>query len=154
MKYDNVRIGLNSRLDTIQAAILSVKLKAFAEYELADINEVADKYTARLASLSDRIKTPVVPEGYYSSWAQYTILLKDKDTRDKMQAKLKEKNIPSMIYYPLPLQEQEVMRGRCRISGDLNVASRLSRSVLSLPIHTEMTEEEQAYIIESIKSVL
>ena len=56
-----------------------------------------------------------------------------------------------MIYYPLPLQEQEVMRGRCRISGDLNVASRLSRSVLSLPIHTEMTEEEQAYIIESIK---
>ena len=60
MKYDNVRIGLNSRLDTIQAAILSVKLKAFAEYELADINEVADKYTARLASLSDRIKTPVV----------------------------------------------------------------------------------------------
>ena len=93
MKYDNVRIGLNSRLDTIQAAILSVKLKAFAEYELADINKVADKYTAQFASLSDRIKTPVVPEGYYSSWAQYTIQLEDRKTRDALQAALKEEGV-------------------------------------------------------------
>ena len=76
---------------------------------------------------------------------QYTVQLA-VEKRDQVQAALKERGIPSMIYYPLPLQEQEVMRGRCRISGDLNVASRLSRSVLSLPIHTEMTEEEQAYI--------
>ena len=84
---------------------------------------------------------------------QYTVQLA-VEKRDQVQAALKERGIPSMIYYPLPLQEQEVDEGRCRISGDLNVASRLSRSVLSLPIHTEMTEEEQAYIIESIKSVL
>ena len=106
MKYDNVRIGLNSRLDTIQAAILSVKLKAFAEYELADINEVADKYTARLAPLSDRIKTPIVPERYYSSWAQYTLILDSKEQRTHLQKELKEQGIPTMVYYPKPMHLQ------------------------------------------------
>ena len=81
MKYDNVRIGLNSRLDTIQAAILSVKLKAFADYELEDINKAADKYTRQLSDVQDKIKLPIVPKGYYSSWAQYTIQLENKETR-------------------------------------------------------------------------
>ncbi|MBS5335308.1 MAG: DegT/DnrJ/EryC1/StrS family aminotransferase, partial [Firmicutes bacterium] len=76
MKYDNVRIGLNSRLDTIQAAILSVKLKAFKDYEVADINKVADKYTELLRGT---VKTPVVPDGFYSSWAQYTIQLDSRE---------------------------------------------------------------------------
>ena len=135
MKYDNVRIGLNSRLDTIQAAILSVKLKAFAEYELADINEVADKYTARFASLSDRIKTPVVPEGYYSSWAQYTIILESREQRDRVQHALKEQGIPTMIYYPKPMHLQgafEQLGGR---EGDFPVSERLCGQVLSLPLH-------------------
>ena len=75
MKYDNVRIGLNSRLDTIQAAILSVKLKAFKEYEVAAVNKAADRYTELL---KDTVKTPIVPDGFLSSWAQYTIQLSDK----------------------------------------------------------------------------
>ena len=83
MKYDNVRIGLNSRLDTIQAAILSVKLKAFKEYEVEAVNKAAEKYTA---ILQDVVKTPVVPEGFYSSWAQYTIQLSDMKTRERLQS--------------------------------------------------------------------
>ena len=151
MKYDNVRIGLNSRLDTIQAAILSVKLKAFAEYELADINEVADKYTARLASLSDRIKTPVVPEGYYSSWAQYTIQLEDRKTRDALQAALKEKGIPSMIYYPKPMHKQEAFAGQVFDDSEFGNTIKLCDTVLSLPMHPYLTDGDIDEVVSVIK---
>lgn len=100
MKYDNVRIGLNSRLDTIQAAILSIKLRAFREYELGDINTIAQKYTQLLDGI---VTTPVIPEGFYSSWAQYTVQLENREIRDGLQAYLKEKGIPSMVYYPKPM---------------------------------------------------
>ena len=102
-KYDNVRIGRNSRLDTLQAAVLITKLKAFDEYELGAVNRVAAEYTKRLKGI---VKTPAVPEGYLSSWAQYTILLENEEQRNGLQAKLKEKGIPSMIYYPRPLHLQ------------------------------------------------
>ena len=151
MKYDNVRIGLNSRLDTIQAAILSVKLKAFAEYELADINEVADKYTARLASLSDRIKTPVVPEGYYSSWAQYTIQLEDRKTRDALQAVLKEKGIPSMVYYPKPMHKQEAFAGQAYDDSEFTNTIQLCDTVLSLPMHPYLTDGDIDEVVGEIK---
>ena len=151
MKYDNVRIGLNSRLDTIQAAILSVKLKAFAEYELADINEVADKYTARLASLSDRIKTPVVPEGYYSSWAQYTIQLEDRKTRDALQAALKEKGIPSMVYYPKPMHKQEAFPGQSYDDSEFTNTIQLCDTVLSLPMHPYLKDEDLDEVVGAIK---
>ena len=151
MKYDNVRIGLNSRLDTIQAAILSVKLKAFAEYELADINEVADKYTARLASLSDRIKTPVVPEGYYSSWAQYTIQLEDRKTRDALQAALKEKGIPSMVYYPKPMHKQEAFAGQAYDDSEFTNTIQLCDTVLSLPMHPYLTDGDIDEVVGEIK---
>ena len=151
MKYDNVRIGLNSRLDTIQAAILSVKLKAFAEYELADINEVADKYTARLASLSDRIKTPVVPEGYYSSWAQYTIQLEDRKTRDALQAALKEKGIPSMVYYPKPMHKQEAFAGQAYDDSEFTNTIQLCDTVLSLPMHPYLKDEDLDEVVGAIK---
>lgn len=82
MKYDNVRIGLNSRLDTIQVAILSVKLKAFRDYELDAVNKAADKYTQLL---KDIVKTPVVPDKFYSSWVQYTLRLESKQQRVKNQ---------------------------------------------------------------------
>ena len=151
MKYDNVRIGLNSRLDTIQAAILSVKLKAFAEYELADINEVADKYTARLASLSDRIKTPVVPEGYYSSWAQYTIQLEDRKTRDALQVALKEKGIPSMVYYPKPMHKQEAFAGQAYDDSEFTNTLHLCDTVLSLPMHPYLTDGDINEVVGEIK---
>ena len=106
-KYDNLRIGLNSRLDTLQAAILLVKLKAFEAYELDAVNAAADKYTALL---QDYVATPVVPSGFRSSWAQYTIRLKDLAERDAIQAALKATGIPAMVYYPRPMHLQTAFR--------------------------------------------
>ena len=132
MKYDNVRIGLNSRLDTIQAVILSVKLKAFDDYELTDINAVAEKYTAALSGI---VKTPVIPDGFYSSWAQYTIQLEDKATRDRIQTALKAEGIPSMVYYPKPMHRQEAFAGQDYDDADFPNTIRLCDTVLSLPMH-------------------
>ena len=106
-KYDNIEIGTNSRLDTIQAAILLPKFHAFRDYELKAVNNVADWYTKRL---KDYVVTPTVFDGYLSSWAQYTILLKSKEERDMLQAKLKVKDIPSMIYYPRGMHQQQAFR--------------------------------------------
>lgn len=138
-KYDNVRIGINSRLDTLQAAILKVKFAAFREYELADINDAAACYTE---CLQGRVKTPVVPEGYYSSWAQYTIQLPDKEERDALQARLKEQGIPSMVYYPTPMHGQTAYKDLGTPYGPCPVAERLCATVLSLPIHPYISEED------------
>lgn len=150
MKYDNVRIGLNSRLDTIQAAILSIKLKAFADYELTDINSAADKYTAKLAPLVDKVKTPVVPEGFYSSWAQYTIQLNDKETRDRLQVFLKEKGIPSMVYYPKPMHMQEAFADQEQYVDNLENTSKLCDTVLSLPMHPYLTDVDIEEVVRVI----
>ena len=144
MKYDNVRIGLNSRLDTIQAAILSVKLKAFKEYEVEAVNKAADQYTALL---KDTVTVPVVPEGFYSSWAQYTIQLKDREQRDKLQQVLKDNGIPSMIYYPKPMHKQlafglATADGACDYGFDCSTTESLCDTVLSLPMHPYLKEEE------------
>ena len=146
-KYDNVRIGLNSRLDTLQAAILKVKLKAFAGYELADVNAAADKYTARL---KDIVKVPEIPEGYYSSWAQYTIQLKDEEQRNGLQAYLKEKNIPSMIYYPKAMHRQEAFVGLDTQKTGLETTEALCRTVLSLPLHPYMEDAEIAEVCNAV----
>ena len=150
-KYDNVRIGLNSRLDTIQAAILSVKLKAFSDYELADINAAADKYTEKLAGL---VKTPIVPEGYVSSWAQYTIQLKDKGTRDGLQKAMKEEGIPSMIYYPKPMHTQEAFAGQQFSEDDFINTIQLTETVLALPMHPYLTDEDIDKVANAIKDYL
>ena len=102
-KYENIRIGWNSRLDTLQAAIMLPKLKAFQEYELENVNLAAGIYTEQLKEI---VKTPIVPKGYLSSWAQYTIQLKDEKERNGLQEYLKSKGIPSMIYYPIPMHCQ------------------------------------------------
>jgi dTDP-4-amino-4,6-dideoxygalactose transaminase len=101
-KYDNVRIGMNSRLDTMQAAILQVKLRAF-DKEVERVNAAAQQYTQLL---KDYVKTPVIPEGFGSSWAQYTIQLPTEAKRNELQAALKAAGIPSMVYYPKPMHEQ------------------------------------------------
>ncbi|MDD2595981.1 MAG: DegT/DnrJ/EryC1/StrS family aminotransferase [Bacteroidales bacterium] len=138
-KYDNVRIGLNSRLDTLQAAILLVKLKAFKDYELTDVNKAAESYTG---ILSDKVKTPVIPQGYYSSWAQYTIQLDSREQRDRIQASLKEAGIPTMVYYPIGMHAQTAFAPmRDRQSKCLNT-EHLCDVVLSLPIHPYITEED------------
>lgn len=154
MKYDNVRIGLNSRLDTMQAAILSVKLKAFRDYELEDINEIAAKYTKALEGMSDKVKTPVIPEGFYSSWAQYTIQLADRETRDALQTALKEAGIPSMVYYPKPMHRQEAFSDQSYDDADFPNTIKLCDTVLSLPMHPYLRDEEIKMVVDKIISTL
>lgn len=154
MKYDNVRIGLNSRLDTIQAAILSIKLKAFKQYELVDVNKVAEKYTKGLFQLKKKVKTPVIPENFYSSWAQYTIQLEDRVTRDKLQAELKAAGIPSMVYYPKPMHRQEAFAGYEYDDADFPNTIRLSDTVLSLPMHPYLKDEDIEAVVDMIKTVI
>lgn len=138
-KYDNIRIGVNSRLDTLQAAILKIKFKAFREYELTDINRAAAKYTEKLQG---KVKTPVIPKDYYSSWAQYTIQLADKEERDALQSRLKEKGIPSMIYYPTPMHGQTAYESLHIPPGYCPVTEQLCHTVLSLPIHPYISGED------------
>lgn len=144
MKYDNIRIGLNSRLDTLQAAILSVKLKAFRQYEVEDINKVADRYTELLKGL---VKTPVVPEGFYSSWAQYTIQLNRREERDALQAKLKGAGIPSMVYYPKPMHRQQAFEYLMHDDEEFKNTNQLCDTVLSLPMHPYLKEEDIEQVV-------
>ena len=147
-KYDNVRIGMNSRLDTIQAAVLQVKLQAFAEYELEDVNRVAAVYTEQL---KDCVRVPEIPEGYLSGWAQYSILLKDKEERDSLQAYLKEQDVPSMIYYPKGMHQQTAFAG-CELYGEtFKVSEDICGRVLALPLSPYLTEEDQQKVIRLIR---
>lgn len=146
-KYDNREIGMNSRLDTLQAAILLPKFKAFVDYELDAVNKVAGWYTERL---KDKYVTPVVKEGFYSSWAQYSILLKDKETRDAIQKKLKEQGIPSMIYYPRGLHQQEAYRWMNLPDEWYPNTMEATRRILALPMHPYMTEE----MVDQVVSVM
>lgn len=140
-KYDNVRLGLNSRLDTLQAAVLQVKIKHFDE-ELKAVNHVAERYNELL---SGKVHVPEIPESFFSSWAQYTI---QAENRDELQARLKAAGIPSMVYYPRTMSQQTAF-------ADLKqkpcpTAKRLTETVLSLPMHPYMTDEE----IETIVSLI
>ena len=148
-KYDNVRIGLNSRLDTLQAAILQVKLKAFKDYELNAVNAAADCYTSLLQSVVD---TPVIPDGFYSSWAQYTIKLKKSEERDALQASLKAQGIPAMVYYPKPLHLQTAFKGEA--IDQCPVATSLCSRVLSLPLHPYITEGDIEKVCNALKTAL
>lgn len=131
-KYDNRVIGMNSRLDTLQAAILLPKLKAFAQYELEAVNNVANWYTE---NLKDAVVTPLVKEGFYSSWAQYTIKLKDNEQRKLVQKALKENGIPSMIYYPRGLHQQSAYSQYNLPDEWYPNTIEATKTVLSLPMH-------------------
>lgn len=150
-KYDNVRIGWNSRLDTLQAAILQVKLKAFEEYELQAVNHAAKLYTERLDKL---VKTPIVPEGFTSSWAQYTITLENRTQRDSLQQALKEQGIPTMIYYPIPLHKQKAFAGLTGQLDDFPVTEKLCDCVLSLPMHPYLQVDEIDIVCSAIQKFL
>lgn len=150
-KYDNVRIGVNSRLDTLQAAILKVKFDAFKNYEVVDINKAATLYTEKLSGI---VKTPIIPEGYYSSWAQYTIVLENREQRDGLQAYLKEKGIPSMVYYPKPLHKQTAYASLNYPAGSNPVTQKLCETVLSLPIHPYITEEDVERVCGGVREYM
>lgn len=146
-KYDNIEVGQNSRLDTLQAAILLPKLKAFDEYEVDAVNKVAAWYTERLEG---KVVTPAVPEGFISSWAQYTILLPSKEKRDELQKKLKEHGIPSMIYYPRGIHQQGAYKELNLSDADYPNTIEAAGRVLSLPMHPYLTEAEVLEITEII----
>lgn len=149
-KYENVRIGMNSRLDTVQAAILQVKLKAFAD-ELAAVNRVADEYSNLLY---DIVKIPAIPEGFFSSWAQYTIKLNNEAERDDLQTYLKEQGIPSTVYYPTPLHRQPAYRNLGIPTSYCPVTDKLCETVLSLPMHPYLTQEDVNSVCNAIKCFL
>ncbi len=152
-KYDNVRIGLNSRLDTLQAAILKVKLKAFRDYELDAVNVAADHYTSLLR---DSIATPVILEGFRSSWAQYTLRLRDAAQRDDIQASLKAAGIPAMVYYPKPMHLQTAFSNVVAKDAEdfCPVATSLCDRVLSLPMHPYLTDEDIDSVCSTIAASL
>lgn len=144
-RYDNVRIGLNSRLDSMQAAILLEKLKIFPEeIELRDA--VAARYNAHLHNL---VETPHIPDNAQSVWAQYTI---KTPQRDALAAALKEAGVPTAIYYPIPLHQQTAYKEDCSLSpAGLKVSEALAGEVLSLPMHPYLSEEDQDRIIAVIR---
>lgn len=144
-RYENVRIGINGRLDTIQAAILLVKMTVL-EDELKKRDEVAAKYR-------EGIKKAIhqhIPQGYKSAWAQYSMLV---ENRDKVQAALKEKGIPTMIYYPLPIHRQKAYE-MFAIGREFPVSDMLSQKILSVPMHPYLDSETQSYIIDAMNSTL
>jgi dTDP-4-amino-4,6-dideoxygalactose transaminase len=150
-KYIHEIIGCNSRLDTLQAAILKVKLSHLNDFILAR-QKVAAAYDAGLKSLTDWLEIPYcIPQSTHV-YNQYTLKIKF-GKRDDFQKYLNGKNIPATIYYPMPLHHQPAYQGLARIGGDLSESEKLSRSVLSLPMHTEMDEEQIRYVIETIASI-
>src|SRR5690606_32900797 len=131
-KYDNVRVGLNARLDTMQAAILIEKLAIFAD-EINERQRVAQRYNAQLADL---LITPATPKGMVSAWAQYTLVAKDEADRSALQAKLKDAGVPTAVYYPRPLHQQTAYAMHPTATGGaLPVCEDLATRVFSLPMH-------------------
>jgi dTDP-4-amino-4,6-dideoxygalactose transaminase len=148
-KYVHKYIGVNSRLDTIQAAILNIKLKYLDEYSNAR-RAAADRYDILLAGLNELI-TPVRANNSTHVFHQYTLQVKN-GKRDDLKKHLETEGIPAMIYYPVPLNEQEAFKTIGVVTGSLNTTEELCRSVLSLPMHTELTEAQQIFIAKHIQS--
>jgi dTDP-4-amino-4,6-dideoxygalactose transaminase len=146
-KYDNVRIGVNSRLDTIQAAVLLEKLTIF-EDEIERRQRVAQRYDAALAGVA---VVPRLMRGATSVWAQYTLRVKD---RDRVQEICKKAGVPTAIYYPIPLSQQTGYRHFPTAPGGVPVSERLSQEVVSLPMHPYLGPETQDNIIDAVRSAL
>lgn len=152
-KYDNVRIGMNSRLDTLQAAILKVKLRHFDE-ELKKVNQIADRYTKALSCV-ERVCTPFVKEGFYSSWAQYTVRFESQEVRDCLRVYLKENDIPSMIYYAVPMHLQKAFEiYDPRRNTAFITSEELCKTALSLPMGPFLENAEIEYVIKKISDFM
>ena len=148
-RYDNTRIGTASRLDTIQAAVLIEKLKIFSD-EIDARNRAARRYAD---GLQDVAIVPRIPDGMTSVWAQYTIRLKPGQ-RDRLAPALKDKGIPTAIYYPRPVHRQEAYRNFPVVDGGLPVSDALAREVISLPMHAYLDEPTQDRIINAVRNEL
>jgi UDP-2-acetamido-2-deoxy-ribo-hexuluronate aminotransferase len=146
-KYDNVRVGLNGRLDTLQAAVLLVKLAAFPR-ELEERQRVARRYTQ---GLSGHVVTPTVPEGLVSSWAQYSVLAED---RDLVMGRLNQAGIPTAIYYPKPLHLQEAFTGLGYSPGDFPVSEEAAGRIFSLPMHPYLEDDQIDFIVGQVAAAV
>jgi len=149
-KYDNIRIGLNSRLDTLQAAILLEKLPIFPG-EIKRRNDCASRYSD---ALSPYIETPVVQSGYSSIWAQYTLKAKNGDHRQSIMTDLKQTDIPTVVYYPVPLHQQPAYKGFPKDPQGCPQSQQLAKQVFSIPMHGYLDRQEQDLIIEKILDCL
>lgn len=149
-KYDNIRIGMNSRLDTIQAAVLSEKLH-FLNKEIESCNHVAQMYSNCLKSV---VKIPQIAGGMESSWAQYTICLKDEQEREVVVDRLRKAGIPSNIYYKKPMHLQKAFSEIIKVETDCSVTEKVCQVCLSLPMHAYLKEKEIMFINECIREAL
>lgn len=146
-KYDNIRVGMNSRLDTIQAAILLPKLKALRDYEMDARQEVVVQYRE---AFEGKFVVPFVAEGCVSAWAQYALLAKDTAQRDAIVAHLTEKGIPNMIYYPTPQHALPVFRNEPTYGEEFKNANDYCARTFSLPMHPYLGGEEQQSVIDAV----
>ena len=151
-KYNNVRLGFNSRLDTLQAAILLAKYDQFIKYELKSVNKIAEWYNELLSDTE--LILPDVLDGHVSSWAQYTIQLPDGADRAEIQRKMKGIGIPTMIYYRKPMHQQSAFSGTISADADCPTTEQLCSNVLCLPIHPYLKREEVEYICKSLISCI
>ena len=149
-KYDNVRIGMNARLDTIQAAVLSEKLTIFTD-EIDARNRVAARYQELLDEV---VIVPEIPIGLTSVWAQYTVRLPIGRDRDRVAAKLKAAGVPTAAYYAKPLHSQSAYRNYPVAGNGLPVSNRLACEVLSLPMHPYLEEDTQDRIAGALRAAL
>jgi len=143
-KYLNVRVGINGRMDTLQAAVLLQKLTIFDD-EIAARNRVADRYAA---ALGDLVRTPKVIDGGVSVWAQYTIEAAD---RDGLAAALREQGVPTAVYYPIPIHRQHVYSAFPTAPGGLPVTEAKAGTVISLPMHPYLTEADQDVVVGAVR---
>ncbi len=146
-KYDNVRIGVNSRLDSIQAAVLNVKLAAFVDHELDAVNKVYRFYNEKFNGI---VETPIIPEGYISSFAQYTIKLRSREERNILQERLKAERIPSIVYYAKPMHKQVAFSKLDYDDSYFNITNKLCETVLSLPMHPYLSDGQCKQIVNVI----
>ncbi len=146
-KYDNVRLGINGRLDTLQAAILLPKLAIFAD-ELERRDEVARRYSRGLEGV---VVTPTVPEGVRSAWAQYTVRVPD---RDRVAAAMGERGVPTAVYYPLPLHRQQAYRHFPVGAGGMAHSDLAATEVLSLPMHPYLSSDDQGLVVDALRGAV
>lgn len=148
-KYDNIRLGMNSRLDTLQAAVLLVKFKVFIEYELHAMSNIHAQYSE---TLQNYVEVPYVPHGFFSCNAQYTIKLPDRAKRDGLKAHLLSQGIPSMVYYPVPMHRQRAFHGLGIKPVNLANSTNLCSTVLSLPMHPYLEPDEIGRVLSAFES--
>ncbi len=149
-KYKNARLGINGRMDTIQAAVILEKMTLFKQ-EITLRNQVARRYNQML---SGTVGVPVMTDGIVSTWAQYTVILPDGSDRNAIQSHMRDKGVPTAVYYPIPMHRQQAYQNGITAGEDLPNSDYLSQRVLSLPMHPYLSEDDQHKVVDALKSAL